>query len=373
MVGKLKVVHVIGKLCFGGAQESLLQLAGRLDSARFESVVVSLGAENEMLGEFRRAGLRTALAPAPHRWGPAGLWRLASLLRREQAQILHSHARRSTTPGMIAALLAGTPVRVAHYRSMSPEDGRGPGLAERWLAAAASRAVAVSEPVAEQLKRQLGLDPWRVTVIPNGVDLERFAPAPRAPARAALGLLASDFVVGFVGRLEPVKRLPVLLRAAAAARSAVPDLRVVLAGDGDERAALAKLAAELGIAERVTFLGMRRDLPAVYPAMDVLCLPSRAEGCSRVLLEAAACGVPLLATPVGAAPEVLGRGEEAGLLFPVDDVGALAAALARLAREPEKRAEMSAAAGVRARRWSLAGHVRLVEQLYTELWEARAP
>jgi glycosyltransferase involved in cell wall biosynthesis len=209
-------------------------------------------------------------------------------------------------------------------------------------------------------------------VIPNAVDLERFRPAERSPARAALGILASDFVVGFAGRLQAVKNLPVLARAAAAAEREVPDLRLLIVGDGEERGKIEALIAELGLANRVSFLGMRRDLPAIYPAMDVFCLPSRAEGCSRVLLEAAACALPLVATPVGSAPELVGRAEEAGLLVPVDDAAALAGALVRLARSAETRQVMAAAARKRAERWGLAEHVRKIEQLYTELWEVHA-
>jgi glycosyltransferase involved in cell wall biosynthesis len=368
---RLKVVHVISALPVGGAEKSLFHLVSRLDRARFEPLVVCTRAEDAMAPEFRRAGVRVELVRLRSRYGPASLLRLARFLRREGADIVHTHMRRANTSGRLAAWLARVPVIVAHERSPGPDKTRIHFLVDRWLSRVSDAILAVSPDTAERNARLSGIPRERFTVLPNAVDLAEFAPGDRAAARAALGLPAGDFVVGFAGRLHPVKRLDVLVRAAAAAAGEVANLRLVLAGSGPERERLAALAAELGIAARTSFLGERADMPAVYPAFDLLCLPSESEGCSRVLLEAAAAGLPLVATAVGYAAELIGA-DEAGVLVPPGDAGALAAALVRLAREPETRTRMGAAARARVAGHGIDEYVRKVERLYARLWAERA-
>jgi glycosyltransferase involved in cell wall biosynthesis len=368
---RLKVVQVISALPVGGAEKSLFHLVSRLDRERFEPLVVCTRAEDAMAPEFRRAGVRVELVRLGSRYGPAGLVRLARFLVREGADIVHTHMRRANSSGRIAAWLAGVPVIVAHERNPGPDKTWLHFRVDRWLSRVTDAILAVSADTAERNARLSGIPRERFTVLPNAVDLAEFAPGDRAAARGALGLPAGDFVVGFAGRLHPVKRLDVLVRAAAEAAKQVVNLRLVLAGGGPERERLAGLAADLGVAARISFLGERADMPAVYPAFDLLCLPSESEGCSRVLLEAAAAGLPLVATSVGYAPELIGR-DQAGVLVPAGDAGALAAALLRLEREPETRARMGAAARERAAAHGIAEYVRKVERLYYRLWAGRA-
>lgn len=364
---KLRVVHVISALPLGGAELSVFHLVSRLSRERFEVEVVCTREEGALAGRFREAGVPVTLLELPSRYSPRGLWRLSRLLARRGADIVHTHMRRANTSGRIAAWLAGVPVIIAHERNLPFEKSRRHFLADRLLGRLSARVIAVSPQVAEAERRGSGLPREKFAVMPNALDLAEFRPEGRAAARAALGLADEDFAVGFAARLHPVKNPDVLVRAAAEAAGEVPRLRLLLAGDGPERARLEALAAETGLAGRAVFLGERRDMPAVYPAFDVLCLPSHSEGCSRALLEGAACGLPLVATPVGYAPEMLGR-DEAGLLVPVGDAAALARAIVRLAREPDTRARLGRAALRRAQEHDLTAYVARVECLYINLF-----
>ena len=176
-----------------------------------------------------------------------------------------------------------------------------------------------------------GVAAARIHVIPNGVDTTTYRPADpveRDRLRRGLGLGCATFTAVFVGRLHRVKNVEVLLDA----MTRTPDVELVIAGDGDLRARLEERAAELGVASRVRFFGMRDDVPDILKACDAFVLPSHGEGMSNALIEAMACGLPcLVATAVGGAAELVGT--TAGITLPADDADAWAAALGRLAAD----------------------------------------
>jgi glycosyltransferase involved in cell wall biosynthesis len=364
---KLDVVHVISALPLGGAELSLFHLATRLSRERFQTHVICTREEGALADRFRAAGVPVEFVRLPSRYSPLGLWSLTKAIQMFGSDIVHTHLRRANTSGRIAAWLARVPVIIAHERGLPTEKRWRHFLVDRLLARISSKVIAVSQDVADAEARGGGTPREKLLVMPNALDLATFRPGDRAAARSTLGIAADDFVVGFAGRLHAIKNLDVLLRAVAEAGGQAPNLRLALAGSGPEKGRLESLAAELGIAPRVLFLGVRQDMPAVYPAFDLLCLPSQAEGCSRVLLEAAACGLPLVATPVGYARELLGE-DAAGILVPVGDHQAAARAILRLAREPETRSRMGRAARERAAAHDIDAYVRSMEQLYLQLW-----
>jgi glycosyltransferase involved in cell wall biosynthesis len=181
----------------------------------------------------------------------------------------------------------------------------------------------------------LGVAPERIRVLRNGVDLERFRPGDRAAARARFGLDPARRTLGSVGHLIERKGHHLVIQALARC----PDTDLVIAGDGPERTALAALAAERGLGARVRFLGTlsQADLAHLYGALDALVLASSREGWANVLLEAMACGTPVVATPVGGTPEVV-TAPEAGVLARGADVAALAEAIGALFGRPIDRA-----------------------------------
>jgi len=202
----------------------------------------------------------------------------------------------------------------------------------RWM----DRVIAVSEDIAGKLERA-GVDRGKIQVVYNGVD-QRFQPGDQAAARGQLGLPLSRFIVLFVGLLVPVKGLDVLLEALALIRA--PHLLGVLVGEGPLKAELKLKAQRLGLGEQVVFAGGQptAQIPAWLQAADVLVLPSRSEGRPNVVLEAQACGVPVVATRVGGTPELVQDGEN-GVLVESGDARDLARGLrAVMADEGYRRA-----------------------------------
>jgi len=202
----------------------------------------------------------------------------------------------------------------------------------RWAARGAGGLITVCQSLKDDLVR-LGLAAERVRVLRNGVDLAMFRPADRPAARARLGFSRPTLL--FVGHLIPRKNQALAIRALPL----LPDVALAMAGDGPDREALAGLARALGVAERVRFLGLipHERLAEAYTAADALVLSTRREGWPNVLLEAMACGTPVVATAVSGIPEVV-TAPEAGRLVHEHTPEALAAAIAGLLAAPPSRA-----------------------------------
>ncbi|HXH82932.1 MAG TPA: glycosyltransferase family 4 protein [Candidatus Tectomicrobia bacterium] len=235
----------------------------------------------------------------------------------------------------VVITLRGSIVRLSRYPMHRPQL--------RWALREGDRIVAVSESLRE-VAAGLGIARERITVIPNGVDAARFRPADRLAARAAVGLAEGRPVVLTVGGIYEDKGQHVLLQALPAVLRRVPDVLVVMVGefrrDGYERR-LRALIDELRLADHVRFAGGRPhdELPVWYAAADVFCLPTRSEGWANVLLEALACGVPVVTTRVGGNPEIV-RDESLGVLVQPDDPAALGDALVRALTSPWDRAAL---------------------------------
>jgi len=208
--------------------------------------------------------------------------------------------------------------------------------------------------------------PARVVSIPTGIDLGRFHPGDRAQARRELGLDAEAPLVGIVATLRSWKGHRFLLDALASLER--PALRLAIVGDGPQREALGAQVDRLGIGERVLFAGNRDDVAPWMRAFDVFCLPSYAnEGVPQSLMQAMACGLPVITTAVGSIPEIVTDGIN-GVVVPVQDTQALARALAALLDDPARRAALGARALADAR--ERFGEERMVERMIDVFREA---
>ncbi len=229
---------------------------------------------------------------------------------------------------MLGARQAGVPLVVgARGSDLRVRDAISRRLT-RPVLHAAQRLLVVSEDLGRVAVRDYGADASRVRAIPNGCDASIFHPADRADARAALGIPADDELIVYVGRLVPEKGLRELLQAARELSAARPRLRLALVGEGPLQGELsASIAADSSL--RVTLAGAQppADVARWMCASDVVTLPSYSEGHPNVLVEALACGRPVVATPVGGIPEVVD--ETCGLLVPARDAQALSAGLAQ--------------------------------------------
>jgi glycosyltransferase involved in cell wall biosynthesis len=204
----------------------------------------------------------------------------------------------------------------------------------------ASFVLTVSEHLRDQAIR-LGASPERTRAVPNGCDTSVFRLADRAPARAALGLRAESEVVVFVGWIAPTKGLRELVDAVKSLRASHPDLQLFCIGEGALQAELEARAIAAGVADRIRFLGRRTSLEVAswLAAANIFCLPSYAEGCPNSVIEALACGRPVVATNVGGIPELVNS--ESGILVPPQDSKALAEALSEALSRRWDEAEIS--------------------------------
>jgi glycosyltransferase involved in cell wall biosynthesis len=241
---------------------------------------------------------------------------------------------------------------------------------DRWTSGRATTFLALSDGLGRQLAARLGLPPQRVLAIPNGVDFaeaDRALAVTRGPARRWLGLFPPDIGIACVGRLHRQKGIAHLLAAFHTLLQTQPTARLLLAGDGPERRALASTVAGLRLGSFVRFLGTVQSPWPLLAGADIFALPSLWEGMPNALLEAMAAGLPSVATTVGAVPEMVTQGREA-LLVPPGDAGALAGALADLAGSPSRRREMGALARRRVEQaYRIEDTVAATERLYDEV------
>jgi glycosyltransferase involved in cell wall biosynthesis len=224
--------------------------------------------------------------------------------------------------------------------------------------------VAIGEAVAATVRRVYGISP---RIIPNGIPVASYAPsaAARAEVRASLGIPEGVPTFVTVARFSPQKDHETLLRALSSRRLRALGVHCLLAGDGELRASLEQLVRELGIGERVHFLGIRSDVPRVLAAADVFVLSSRFEGNPLAVMEAMAAGRPVVAAVVGCVPELVE--ECAGELVAAGNPDALEDAMYHLANDPAlARAKGTAAARIASARFDEAIMVRSYEQLYAE-------
>jgi glycosyltransferase involved in cell wall biosynthesis len=302
------------------------------------------------------------------------LWRLYRTIRACRPAIVHTHTAKAGVLGRIAARLAGVPVVVHTYHGHVLRGYFGPLKTAlfRRLETALNRLTDVAITVSAALRDDLaamGVAPReKIRVVPLGLDLARFArPQARGGLRSVCGASEGDALIGVVGRLVPIKDIDCFLEAASRVSQVSARARFAIVGDGELRARLEQKAADLGLAPRVTFLGWRTDLEAVYADLDVVVNSSRNEGTPVALIEAMAAGRPVVATAVGGTADLLGDGER-GLLVPAGDAAALAHAIV----ETLDRHEESARRVRDARDYVLAHHsvdrlLRDIDALYREL------
>jgi glycosyltransferase involved in cell wall biosynthesis len=304
-----------------------------------------------------------------------GIAAAARLIRSERPDVVHGHWAIPT--GLIAVVASGLtgrrPVIVTAHRKdieVAQSGSRVAGALARFTLRRADRVVAVSSALRAKLVDEMGSDPALVSIVPMGVDTTAFAPSDMTAARSGLQIAPDARLVLFVGGLIPVKGVADLIEAMPSIEPDDPATLLVLAGHGPLEAELRTRAADLGWSERVRFLGAvaHDDLPRWMNAADVLVLPSYSEGLPVCLMEAAATGLPMVATDVGGSAEVLALDPRNVLVSPGDVEGLAAAITTVLAAPRSERTSMLGSAPL----FTLDGCIDRMEQLYEEVVDARS-
>jgi glycosyltransferase involved in cell wall biosynthesis len=291
--------------------------------------------------------------------------RLSRRLRREPVDVIHAHTR-------VAQVIAEWLWRRHRIPYVTTWHGfYRPHLGRRWWPCAGQATIAISEPVAAHVREAFGVPPQQIHTIPHGVDVARFASGMEADRRCRLG---QEFnlpggpgaVIGTVARLVPSKGVAQLVEAFALVAASHPQARLLIAGDGEDRPRLERLARRLGIAEAVRFAGSRLESREALPLMDIFVFPPAAqEGFGLSLLEAMAAGRPIVSVRRGGGSTWLLQDSGVGVLVEPNQPQELARAITRLLDDPQLARQSAAHAQAVARqRYDAARMIDAVERVY---------
>ena len=369
------IVHIVTALAPGGMERVLVHMLHEWNVDRLRHVVVTLRAAGPLaqrLPDYTACRALNITGRSRSAW-----WSLAGVLRRLRPDVIHARGAGAWCDTILASMLEPCARVILGFHGW---DGLNPVSREtKWAARLARRSGAqfltVSHSARVRLAGEIGLDAEEIGVIPNGVDTQLFRPCDpqtKFQQRHDLGLSPTDLAVGVVGSLTSIKRHDVALDAFARVAVNHSALVLLIAGDGPLRGALQARAATLGMDRRVRFLGWRDDLPSMLPALDAYVCASDSEGQSNALLEALACGLPVVTTNVGDHAALVGQ-HDSGFVVPCSDPSALAAALCRLCADDRNRKDM----GIRARQTveplSFSGMADRYESLYQSLVPGMVP
>lgn len=371
---RINILRVITWLPVGGIERRLVSVLPRLNRERFNVRLVCIRERGKLADELEAAGIPVDLIPFEKRWDPKGLYQLARLMREHRIDVVHSHMYRSNVPATVAARLAGVRNVWCQVHNVHTWETTRQVWMDRFLNRWRSGMIAVSERVRQDVIETLQIDPRRVRLIYNGVELERFieARARREEVRQREGVDEGQRVFLFSARLVEQKRPQDFLEAFGRLQLAPGGdrLRAWILGDGPLKPRLEELAKQLPKPTNVKFFGKRDDVEDFLAAADVFVLPSTKEGFSNALVEAMASGLAIIASRVGGNPEAIRDGRD-GLVVPPLDVDRLTEAIGRINEDHELRRGLAQSAMQRAQMFSQDRMIKAIEDLYKENFESQ--
>jgi glycosyltransferase involved in cell wall biosynthesis len=379
---RIHVVTLVESVSGGGAEGLAVEVAARLDPLRFRSTIcvtrapqqlgVDPAAQAAAERRLAQAGARVIVLRRTRRFGLRSWRPLLGVLRHDRPAVIHGHMFGSNIWAAVLGRAFGVANIVVHdQREADPLRTPTVRLLTRHVIARVCAAgIAVSRETAAQMVEQDGFDPRRVHVILNGVPAVEGANGVRIREELSIG--PDDPVVVSVTMLRPAKAIELVVEAAAALAPRFPGLRVLIAGDGSERARLEALIRERRVERTVSLLGMRSDVADILAAANVAVLSSDIEGTPLAVMEYMEGRLPIVATRVGGTPELIDDGVH-GVLIEPRDVVALTGAIAGLLEDPARGRRLGAAAYARkSSLFGIAGVVARVESLYDELLLSRS-
>jgi len=354
---KIKVAQVITRLDWGGSPDIFRILCSLLDPQVFDVQIITGPTEHPskktaaFLEKF--SGRVTVLPHLKRNIDPAKdvvtLIQMYRLFRKERFDIVHTHTAKAGALGRLAAWICKVPaiVHTPHghtfYGYFNPVLNRALITVEKLLARITGRIIALTELEKNDFLRYKVGTPEKIAVIYQGLELEVFftAGADKARIRKELGIAPDDFVVGMIGRLEPIKGIHYLIQGAREILKESGKVKFIVCGEGSLRQNLTRDCFERGLADKFIFTGWRENTREILSLFDVLVLPSLNEAVGMVLIEAQACGIPVVATRVGGIPEVV-KDNQSGILVEARDSLSLAKAIRRLVKDASLRQTMGA-------------------------------
>lgn len=365
------ICHVIHALGVGGAEVLVDQMIRRMQKD-FRCIVAVLDEIGEIGKRLQEDGFIVEHLHRQPGIDRGCATRLRQFADREGAEILHAHQCTPFFQAMLSRGLTGRRpvVFTEHGRHFPDTPSRKRAIVNRMLLKRCDRLFGCGAAVRQALINNEGLPESRVEVIYNGVDLKALGKptsGARESIRAEFGYSADDFVVVQVARLHELKDHQTALKAVDEARHRIPGLRLLLAGDGDQRSAIEQTIRERGLDQAVTLAGTRKDIADLLSASDVFLLSSISEGIPLTVIEAMAARRPVVSTAVGGLPELLEHGVS-GMLAPSGDASSLAASLVQLYQSADLRNQMAEVAAGRAQeKFSLQGMLNSYRDVYFDV------
>ena len=382
MTDRIRVLHPITRLIIGGAQENTMLTADLLDKRRFDVDVISgpqTGSEGSLIEEVCARGISLVIEPSLIReirplrdlWSVYVLYRH---IRRGRYTIVHTHSTKAGISGRWAAWLARTPIVVHTVHGWGHHDRQHPLLraflilTERVTQGITDKLIVVSPRNIEKGLADGIATAGKYVTIRSGIELDRFSHPTRTreEMRRELDIPLDVPVVGTVARFSPQKAPLDFVEAMSAVAEAVPETHFVYIGDGPLRSECENAISKAGLQERFHLTGLRRDVPELLTVMDIFALSSLWEGLPRVLPQAMAAGLPIVATAVDGNAEAVTDGVN-GRLVPPGDAGALAQGVLALLRDPGTAARMGEAGCARVQEFGARRMVERIAQLYEDL------
>ncbi len=391
----IKIIHIITRLDMGGSAQNTLLTALHHDSQHYnvwlikgstlESAMTKAETKlvEDQLETAKKQGIEIIDVPSlVRRISPIndlrGLVALFRLMRKLEPHIVHTHTSKAGMLGRLAAWLARVPtiVHTPHGHVFYGHFGRSLSRIflqmERLLAKITHHHIALTPEEGNDYLNLGVAKSNNISVIHSGVDLNCFkrSATKSGPRRNELGISPDSLVVGYVGWLIPIKGVTYLVNAMAEVIQRHPNSLLVLVGKGDEEAEeemkLKEQVENLGLTDNVRFLGWRPDVDGIMGCFDIFVLPSLNEGMGRVLVEAMAAGLPIVASRVGGIPDLVTHGEN-GLLVPPADAGALERAISDLLSDKARRKRMGETGKSICRPYSVEAMVEKIDNLYSRL------
>jgi len=383
MPDKIKVLHIITRLDKGGSAENTFLTVKGLDKKRYDVTLMSGPVQDpsqERRSQVEECGIQYIHNPVLVRninmvYDAIALFKICRFLTKEKFDVVHTHTSKAGLLGRFAAKFAGAPLVVhtphghVFFGYFGPLKTKIFILLEKLANRMTDKIVALTHREKADYISYRTCPEEKITVIHSGIELNKlqeYTLAEKTKLKKEVGLPEDSFVVGTVGRLVPVKGPEFLIKASQTIIPAHPNTYFLFAGDGPLKKDLQKKAKEAGEEKNIVFLGWRDDIAHILSVFDVFCLPSLNEGMGRVLVEAMAHGIPIVASEVGGIPDLITPGKN-GFLVPPKNPEELAKHIQILIEDENKRRKMGEAGKKMAPRFSHDTMVKNIAELYEEL------
>ncbi len=332
---KIRILHLISTLDVGGVQGQLLEVVKRMDRRIFENYVgtFSPGGKWEIL--YREEKIPVVIFKRGFRFDPLLIWRIYSFLREKDIRILHTYLFTANTWGRLAGILASPSLIIASERNAIPWKKFPHLFLDYALSDFTHKIITCSEAVRELSIRRSRIPPYKIGVLYNGVDVEKFRPRDKEECREKISLPGGKKIIGSLGRIHPCKGYVYLLKAGKEILSLYPEVAFVIGGEGEEKKRLENQVKREKIEGNFYFPGYVEDRVSFLNSLDMAIFPSLYEGLGMSILEAMSCGIPVVASQTGGIREIIEDGKN-GILVPPGEVRKLTQVILWLLRNPYK-------------------------------------